>query len=88
MLPDYGVDMPAYIFAPDISAQQDLISLQVQQAAAQWEPTLTLSSVTPDIRQADVGIVSISVKFSLSNNPQVTPTQTATVEVGGNVVNG
>lgn len=87
MLPDYGVNLPAYIFTPDISAQQDLIALNVQQAAAQWEPTLVLGSVTPNIAQADVGIVSIDIQFSLSNNPQLTPAQTATVEIGGNVVN-
>lgn len=88
MLPDYGVNMPAYIFTPDITAQQDLISLNVQQAAAQWEPTLVLGSITPNISQSDVGIVSIDIQFSLSNNPQLTPAQTATVEIGGAVVNG
>lgn len=88
MLPDYGVNMPAYIFAPDISAQQDLIALNVQQAAAQWEPTLILGEIKPGIFQADVGIVSIDIQFSLSNDPQLTPAQTATVEIGGNVVSG
>jgi uncharacterized protein len=88
MLPDYGVDMPAYIFASDISAQQDLIALSVQKAAAQWEPTLVLNSVTPNVSQEDVGIVSIDIQFSLSNNPQLTPAQVATVEIGGAVVNG
>lgn len=88
MLPDYGVNMPAYIFAPDITAQQDLISLNVQQSAAQWEPTLVVGEITPNISQSDVGIVSIDIQFSLSNNPQLTPAQTATVEIGGAVVNG
>lgn len=88
MLPDYGVNMPAYIFAPDITAQQDLIALNVQRAAAQWEPTLIIGDINPNISQADVGIVSIDIQFSLSNNPQLTPAQTATVEVGGSVVNG
>jgi len=88
MLPDYGVNFPSYLFAPDIVAQSDIISLSVTQAVNQWEPTIILDSVTPDATFSDVGIVSIGVKFSLSNNPSLTPPQIATVEVGGRVVNG
>lgn len=88
MLPDYGVPMPALVFSSDIGAQQDLIALQVQQAQQQWEPTLILNSVKPDTSQSDVGIVNININFSLSNNPQLTPAQTATVKIGGKVVNG
>lgn len=86
MLPDYGVNLPAYIFAPDITAQEDLITLNIQQAVNQWEPTIILSNVSPNVAQEDVGIVGIDVQFSLSTDPSVTPPLTATVEVGGNVV--
>lgn len=86
MIPDYGVNVPSYVFSPDIPAQESLLTTQVQQAITQWEPTITLDSVTPVLNQSDVGIIDIDVQFTLSNNPAMTPAQVATVEVGGNVV--
>ena len=86
MIPDYGVNVPSYVFSPDIPAQQSLLTTQVQQAITQWEPTITLDSVTPVLNQSDVGIVDIDVQFTLSNNPAMTPAQVATVEIGGRVV--
>lgn len=86
MLPDYGVDVPASLFAPNIAAQKDLLTIQVQKAVNQWEPTIMLNDVIPVVTQSDVGIIDINVEFTLSNNPTLTPVQVATVEVGGNVV--
>jgi uncharacterized protein len=88
MLPDYGVNLPAFVFAPDAAGQSDIISLNVQQAMTQWEPSITLGTVTPNASQSDVGIVSIDIQFSLSSNPVLTVPQVATIEIGGNVVNG
>lgn len=86
MQPSYGVNVPSYVFAPDLVTNQAVLISQIQQAVAKWEPSITLDSVTPVISQSDVGIVGIQIDFTLSNDPSLTPTQTATVEVGGNVV--
>jgi phage baseplate assembly protein W len=86
MLNTYGVNVPAYVFAPDIAAQQGLLTNAIQKAVNQWEPSIILDAVTPVVIQSDVGIIDINVEFTLSNNPSLTPTQVATVEIGGNVV--
>lgn len=87
MIPDYGVNLPPQVFAPNIETQQSIITNDISRAMTQWEPAIILDSVDPVITQQDVGIVSINVTFTLSNNPALTPAQIATVEVGGNVVN-
>ena len=86
MLTSYGVDIPAYVFAPDVAAQETILTRSIQTAINTWEPSIVLDAVTPVMTQADVGIVDINVEFTLSNNPELTPTQVATVEIGGNVV--
>jgi phage baseplate assembly protein W len=87
MQPDYGVDIPPFVFAPNIAVQKDILTNDIQKAITQWEPYIILDGVDPVITQQDVGIVSINVTFTLSNNPALTPAQIATVEIGGNVVN-
>lgn len=87
MQPNYGVDVPSFVFAPDLPSEQALLVNEITQAINRWEPEITLDSVTPVTVQSDVGIVDISVEFTLSNNPALTPAQVATVEIGGNVVN-
>lgn len=86
MQPNYGVDVPKFLFDADISAQTSILTTDVQIAVRTWEPTVVLQSVTPIVAQSDVGIVDISIDFTLSNDLNVTPVQTATIEVGGNVV--
>lgn len=87
MLPDYGVNLPPQVFAPNIETQKSIITNDISKAMTQWEPAIILDSVEPVVTQQDVGIVSVNVTFTLSNNPALTPAQVATVEVGGNVVN-
>jgi phage baseplate assembly protein W len=86
MQPNYGVDVPKFLFDADITAQTSILTTDVQIAVRTWEPTVVLQSVTPIVAQSDVGIVDISIDFTLSNDLNVTPVQTATIEVGGNVV--
>ena len=82
----YGVDVPSYVFAPDLVTTQAVLINQIQQALATWEPEIILDSVTPVTTQSDVGIIDVNVEFTLSNDPSLTPYQTCTVEVGGNIV--
>lgn len=87
MQPTYGVDIPSYLFTPDIITNTDLLSNDIAAAVATWEPTITIVDITPVTTQADVGISDVNVEFTLSNDPTVTPVQTATVLIGGSVVN-
>src|ERR1700742_2193919 len=59
MLPDYGVNLPPQVFAPNIDTQKSIITNDISKAMAQWEPAIILDSVDPVITQQDVGIVSI-----------------------------
>lgn len=86
MLPDYGTPIPTLLFAPEVATQQSFVQLKVQQAINQWEPALVLNSVNVNFSDNNEGIANISVDFSLSTDPTVTPPQTATVAVGGSVV--
>jgi phage baseplate assembly protein W len=86
MLPDYGVPLPPDVFSPNIAALETTIVRDIQQAMNQWEPSVVLDTVTPVLNQSDVGIVSVNVEFSLSNNVTLTPVQVVTVLVGGTVI--
>ena len=85
MLPDYGVNIPAYLFSSDFAQEQDVLNLQIQQTAAQWEPTLYINSVNVTSVEQEPGITRLDVKYSLSNNTQLTPAKTAVLLIGGTV---
>lgn len=87
MQPTYGVDLPGFLFTPDIIDNTDLMANDIAQAIQTWEPSLTVDTITPIVTQSDVGISQVNVEFSLSPDPTITPVQTATVLVGGSVVN-
>jgi phage baseplate assembly protein W len=85
MQPTYGVPLPDFLFAPDLAADVDQIATDTAAALQVWEPSINVSSVTPIVNSASEGIDNISVDFITSNDPTFTPTQTATVLVGGTV---
>lgn len=87
MLPTYGVPLPQFLFAPDIAADVQQISNDITQALQTWEPTINVISVTPVVNEQQVGLDNVIVDFSQSADSAFTPTQTATVLVGGTVVN-
>lgn len=86
MQPTYGVNLPAYLFTPDIIGSTDLIANEVTTQVSKWEPSITLLSVDPVTTQTPQGISQVNVQFTISNDPTFTPTLIATVEVGGKVV--
>jgi len=86
MLSDYGVNIPAQLFASDIDKEQPVLSFQIQQQVAKWEPTLVLKNVTVQSISQEPGIDRINIDYSLSNNTQLTPIKTAVVLVGGTVI--
>ncbi len=86
MLPGYGVNIPAQLFAADIVENEQRIAIQVQQAVNTWEPTLILNSVTVKSVSQEPGISRINVKYSLSTNNQLTPSKTAVLLVGGTII--
>ncbi len=87
MQPDYGVNLPMYLFTPDIIESTDLLSNEISSQVKKWEPSITLIDIVPITTQSDQGIAQVNVEFTISNDPTLTPTLIATVEVGGNVVN-
>jgi phage baseplate assembly protein W len=86
MIPTYGVDLPEFLFAPDIQAEVNNIANEISAGLQTWEPTINVIDVTPVVTDASVGVDNVIVDFSTAN-PAITPTQTATVLVGGTVVN-
>lgn len=86
MQPNYGVNLPMYLFTPDVIDSTDLIADDINQQLTQWEPTINIENITPITTQSDQGIAQVNVEFTISNDPTLTPTLVATVEVGGNVV--
>jgi phage baseplate assembly protein W len=86
MLSDYGVNIPAQLFASDINKEQPILSFQIQQQVTKWEPTLVLKNVTVQSISQEPGIDRINIDYSLSNNTQLTPIKTAVVLVGGTVI--
>lgn len=86
MQPDYGVNLPMYLFTPDIIESTDLIANEITAQMTKWEPSITLLDITPITTQSDQGISKVNVDFTISNDPTLTPTLVATVEVGGRVV--
>lgn len=86
MQPDYGVNLQDYVFdSGDFSAEAALIQNDVSVAMAKWEPTLTLNGVAP-AGNSEVGVVSLEVDFSRQPGNLSAPVQSATVLVGGTVV--
>lgn len=86
MLPQYGVNLPSYLFTPDIIESTDMIANDINAQMDQWEPSITILDITPVTTQSDQGIMDVNVEFTISSDPTFTPTLVATVEVGGNVV--
>jgi uncharacterized protein len=87
MQPSYGVNLPMYLFTPDIIESTDLLSNEITAQVSKWEPSITLLEVIPITTQSDQGISQVNVEFTISNDPTLTPALVATVEVGGRVVN-
>jgi len=86
MIPDYGVNIPSYLFSSNFDQEQDILSLQVQQAIADWEPSLTLNSVSVTSIEQEPGVSQIDIQYSLVSNSQTSTTNTATLLIGGTVI--
>lgn len=87
MLPDYGVNLPQYLFEADVDQVSNEITLDVRSQLNKWEPTIQVTNIIPDIDQQSVGIVNVEIDYQIATtNPQA-QVFTATVLVGGNVVN-
>ena len=86
MQPNYGVNLPSYLFTPDIIESTDMIANEINSQMDQWEPSITLLEIIPVTTQSDQGLMDVNVEFTISSDPTFTPKLIATVEVGGNVV--
>lgn len=86
MQPTYGVDTMSYLFTPNVVKETDMLESDIRKSLAEWEPSITLININPDLSQVENGISEVNVEFTISNNPTFKPSMTATVLVGGTVV--
>lgn len=90
MLPGYGVPLESLVFASDDPVVVTMIQRDVAAALAQWEPGIQVTSITPapgtDPTQ---GVAMVNVGFQAGAQPGApgAGTQTATVLVGGTIIN-
>ena len=92
MQPTYGVDLTGQIFRPDTAELAADVQVDIQQAFADWEPSIQLNSVTPvEAQSGDPvnGIVTLDVDWFIPGQTAAT-TKTgvtqATLLPGGTVV--
>lgn len=87
MQPTYGVDLNSFLFTPDLVRDTEMVSSEIRSELAVWEPSITLINIKPNLSQTEYGVGQINVEFTISNNPTFKPSMTATVLIGGEVVN-
>lgn len=86
MLPDYGINLPSYLFSPDIPGSSDRLSNDIETALQTWEPSIKVIQIIPIVNNESTGFVDVNVEFTTSNDQSFTPTLIATVLIGGTVV--
>lgn len=86
MLSDYGIDLPAYLFSPNVTESITRISTDIISAMQKFEPVITIIDVRPIINDVADGIEDIDVDFTQATDQSYTPALTASVLVGGMVV--
>ena len=88
MQPAYGVPLNAYVFEENASIVQTALGVDVRDAVAIWEPTISIISETPVYSDTSIGIASLDVDYTVGDGQSsLLGQQTATVLVGGTVVN-
>lgn len=90
MLPGYGVPLAGLVFASNNPAVVSTIQNDVVQALAQWEPSISVNSVSPASgTDPTQGTAMVNVDFTAGATPGApgAGVQTATILVGGTVVN-
>lgn len=83
MRPRYGVPTMKYLFANGAGVIAQRLTKDVTQAMAQWEPGITVNSVTP-VPNNNGGVAEVQVDY-LAAPVDTGQVQTATVAVGGSV---
>lgn len=81
----YGVPSTQVLFSPqEVSAAQ--IQLMVRNAAATWEPSAVITSVTSSVN-ANLGLVNVNVQVARNDTPgaEAANTRVVTVSPGGTV---
>jgi phage baseplate assembly protein W len=82
----YGVGAASLVFEPDDGFLADQIVTATESQMAQWEPSIIVNSVVPVADYPSEGSVTVDVQWSLPASSALSPTNTATVLVGGTVV--
>jgi len=86
MQPDYGVNIPQFMFSSDLQADINDVTNEITTALQTWEPTITVIEIDVDTSQSQIGYDNITVDFTQAGDINYNPTLTASVLAGGTVV--
>lgn len=92
MLADYGVPLAETVFEPNNNLAPTLAE-QIRQQLTKWEPSLTITGLTPKLGTEGQGIVDIEVDFTRLDSTDIPPVSSpkllnASISVGGTVTGG
>lgn len=93
MLPSYGLSLAGLVFGGNDPVLLNVIQNDVVTAFGKWEPSVLIQQVLPSqSTDAQSGVAAVNVQYTVTGinavGTAVSPmTQTATMTVGGTVVN-
>jgi phage baseplate assembly protein W len=88
MLPNYGIPTFKYLFSMNSADNQQAFLTSAQNALAAWEPSVTVNLTFNNLGENLYnGLMDLNIDWSTSTGTAASGTLTATVLVGGTVVN-
>lgn len=88
MLPTYGIDLTGEVFDNDTTVVATAIGQDVQDKMTIFEPNIVVTSAQALTSDTGEGFVGVDVQYQLGVGPSsVAQQQTATVLVGGTIIN-
>lgn len=86
MMPNYGIDTLAHVFAPNDEMTLQRLSLEIEQTIAEYEPLVDLRGIEPQISDEET-LLGVTVYFSLRGiDTADEAVRTAFIKTGGTVV--
>jgi uncharacterized protein len=82
MYPTYGSSLRTYLFAPNIPATRKSIQDAISTALKQWEPRITVDSVSVEPDPTDIQAAIATIQYRLVAN-QLASQVTLTLQLQG-----
>lgn len=89
MLPTYGIPLKDAVFAPNEQSMVGVLTTQINNAVANWEPNIAVNAVNVSDAVGDgsgQGTIDLDWSIRSIQNPSSSGVLTATILVGGTVV--